>query len=227
MLQYSKNSDGGGNLMVKVYDLSKKLVFDYSKTSFLYSKLKRSCDIFGILIALPIIISLSLVTAVLVKIFIVAQGESVIFTQERIGLNGRVFTIYKFRSMLVNGSDFTQVGDSRINKIGYIIRKYRLDELPQFWNILIGDMSLIGPRPEQVVYVNTYRKQIPNYDLRHKVRPGLTGWAQVMQGYTSDTDGTREKLQYDLYYLKNFGFKMDVVIIWKTILTILTGFGAR
>lgn len=213
--------------MVKVYDLSEKLVFDYSKTSFLYSKLKRSCDIFGILIALPIIISLSLVTAVLVKIFIVAQGESVIFTQERIGLNGRVFTIYKFRSMQVNGTEFTQVGDERINKVGNFIRKYRLDELPQFWNILIGDMSLIGPRPEQVVYVNTYRKQIPNYDLRHKVRPGLTGWAQVMQGYTSDTDGTREKLQYDLYYLKNFGFKMDVVIIWKTILTILTGFGAR
>lgn len=213
--------------MVKVYDLSEKLVFDYSKTSFLYSKLKRSCDIFGILIALPIIISLSLVTAVLVKIFIVAQGESVIFTQERIGLNGRVFTIYKFRSMQVNGTEFTQVGDERINKVGNFIRKYRLDELPQFWNILIGDMSLIGPRPEQVVYVNTYRKQIPNYELRHSVRPGLTGWAQVMQGYTSDTDGTREKLQYDLYYLKNFGFKMDVVIVWKTILVILTGFGAR
>lgn len=213
--------------MVKVYDLSKKLVFDYSKTSFLYSKLKRSCDIFGILIALPIIISLSLVTAVLVKIFIVAQGESVIFTQERIGLNGRVFTIYKFRSMQVNGTEFTQVGDERINKVGNFIRKYRLDELPQFWNILIGDMSLIGPRPEQVVYVNTYRKQIPNYDLRHKVRPGLTGWAQVMQGYTSDTDGTREKLQYDLYYLKHFSVKLDLLIIWKTILTILTGFGAR
>lgn len=213
--------------MVKVYDLSEKLVFDYSKTSFLYSKLKRSCDIFGILIALPIIISLSLVTAVLVKIFIVAQGESVIFTQERIGLNGRVFTIYKFRSMQVNGTEFTQVGDERINKVGNFIRKYRLDELPQFWNILIGDMSLIGPRPEQVVYVNTYRKQIPNYELRHSVRPGLTGWAQVMQGYTSDTDGTREKLQYDLYYLKHFSVKLDLLIIWKTILTILTGFGAR
>lgn len=201
--------------------------WDTLHLSFFYVIVKRILDIVGALLCLPVVLPFSLVTILLVKIFIVPKGESPIFVQKRIGLHGRVFTIYKFRSMLVNGSDFTQVGDSRINKIGYIIRKYRLDELPQFWNILIGDMSLIGPRPEQVVYVNTYRKQIPNYDLRHKVRPGLTGWAQVMQGYTSDTDGTREKLQYDLYYLKNFGFKMDVVIIWKTILTILTGFGAR
>lgn len=212
--------------MVKIHDTSEELLLN-TKKSVYYSIAKRVLDILGILIFLPVILSISLIIAAFVKILIVDQGESVIFTQERVGLNGRVFTIYKFRSMLVNDSDFTQVDDSRVNKIGKIIRKYRLDELPQFWNILIGDMSLIGPRPEQVVYVNTYRKQIPNYELRHRVRPGLTGWAQVMQGYTSDTDATREKLQYDLYYLKNFGFKMDVVIVWKTILVILTGFGAR
>lgn len=212
--------------MVKIHDTSEEFLLNTKKGVY-YSIAKRALDILGILIFLPVILSISLIIAAFVKIFIVDQGESVIFTQERVGLNGRVFTIYKFRSMLVNDSDFTQVDDSRVNKIGKIIRKYRLDELPQFWNILIGDMSLIGPRPEQVVYVNTYRKQIPNYELRHRVRPGLTGWAQVMQGYTSDTDGTREKLQYDLYYLKNFGFKMDVVIVWKTILVILTGFGAR
>lgn len=201
--------------------------WDTLHLSFFYVIVKRILDIVGALLCLPVVLPFSLVTILLVKIFIVPKGESPIFVQKRIGLHGRIFTIYKFRSMQVNGTEFTQVGDERINKVGNFIRKYRLDELPQFWNILIGDMSLIGPRPEQVVYVNTYRKQIPNYELRHSVRPGLTGWAQVMQGYTSDTDGTREKLQYDLYYLKNFGFKMDVVIVWKTILVILTGFGAR
>ena len=119
------------------------------------------------------------------------------------------------------------VGDMRITKFGHFIRKTRIDELPQFLNILKGDMSLIGPRPEQLSFVEQFNESIPFYRYRHIVRPGLSGWAQVMQGYASDEDETRVKLEYDFYYIKNFSLALDLLIILKTIQTILTGFGAR
>ena len=111
--------------------------------------------------------------------------------------------------------------------MGKFIRKTRLDELPQFWNILRGDMSLIGPRPEQRVFVEQFNQRIPFYNYRHIVKPGLSGWAQVTQGYAGNEDETQIKLEHDFYYIKHFSLSLDILIIFKTIKTILTGFGAR
>ena len=120
-----------------------------------------------------------------------------------------------------------QLGDSRVTRIGNIIRKTRIDELPQFWNILKGDMSLIGPRPEQKVFVDQFIQEIPFYDYRHIVRPGISGWAQVTHGYAADTEQTQIKIEHDFYYIKHFSFSLDVLILFKTLKTMLTGFGAR
>ena len=126
-----------------------------------------------------------------------------------------------------NGSQFAQAGDMRVTRLGRFIRKMRIDELPQLWNVLRGDMSLIGPRPEQVVFVKEFEKTIPNYNNRHAVLPGITGLAQIKQGYVDDAEGTRTKLQYDLYYIDNLSFFMDMHIVFKTLYTMATGFGAR
>jgi lipopolysaccharide/colanic/teichoic acid biosynthesis glycosyltransferase len=125
-----------------------------------------------------------------------------------------------------DGAKFAGSGDARITKVGKIIRKFRLDELPQFWNVFKGDMSLVGPRPEQVVFAAQFSREIPNYNYRHLVRPGITGWAQVHQGYT-EAGETSEKLEFDLYYVKYLSFWLDVLIGFKTIWTVFTGFGAR
>ena len=126
-----------------------------------------------------------------------------------------------------DGAKFAQTNDERITKIGKFIRQTRIDELPQFFNILKGDMSLIGPRPEQKVFVEQFEQAIPFYNYRHIVKPGLSGWAQVTQGYASDTEETQVKIEYDFYYIKNFSFLLDLVTIAKTIRIIMTGFGAR
>ncbi|MCX7850945.1 sugar transferase, partial [Thermus sp.] len=126
-----------------------------------------------------------------------------------------------------NGPRFAQVGDARVTRVGAILRKYRLDEIPQLWNVIKGDMSLIGPRPEQEAFAKQFAREIPFFETRHFVRPGLTGWAQVVHGYTSDHSGAKEKLAYDLYYVKNFSFWLDLLIIIKTVSVIFRGFGAR
>ncbi|WP_305843502.1 sugar transferase [Photobacterium leiognathi] len=153
------------------------------------------------------------------------------FIQERVGQGGKVFRIYKFRSMTVKeaGAEdkFATQEQARVTKVGKIIRKVRIDELPQFFNVLKGDMSLIGPRPEQDSFVKQFEQEIPFYGYRHMVKPGITGWAQVVQGYADDTESTTEKLAFDLYYIKNLSFWLDVNIVFKTIRTMLTGFGAK
>jgi len=126
-----------------------------------------------------------------------------------------------------SGAQFAQANDMRVTRVGKFIRKTRIDELPQFFNILKGDMSLIGPRPEQRTFVEQFEKEIPFYAYRHVVRPGITGWAQVTQGYAADADETRIKLEHDFYYIKNFSLWLDILIVLKTIRTMLTGFGAR
>ena len=156
---------------------------------------------------------------------------SELFVQNRVGQGGREFKIYKFRSMAADseadGAKLAQVGDSRITRVGSFIRKTRLDELPQFFNILKGDMSLIGPRPEQKYFVERFEQSIPFYGYRHIVKPGLSGWAQVTQGYAGNEDETQVKLEHDFYYIKHFSLSLDILIIFKTVKTILTGFGAR
>lgn len=193
-----------------------------------YVVVKRILDIILILITLPISIPLMLLTALAIKL---ESKGNVLFIQNRIGQGGREFKIYKFRSMSMNseqdGAKLAQVGDARVTRVGKFIRKTRLDELPQFFNILRGDMSLIGPRPEQKVFVEQFNQSIPFYNYRHIVKPGLSGWAQVTQGYAGDANETQIKLEHDFYYIKHFSLSLDILIIFKTIKTIATGFGAR
>lgn len=193
-----------------------------------YMLVKRLLDILCVLAALPFALPLMLLTAIAIRL---ESSGNVLFVQNRVGQGGREFKIYKFRSMRTdseqNGAQLAQVGDSRITRVGSFIRKTRLDELPQFFNILKGDMSLIGPRPEQKVFVEQFEKSIPFYQYRHIVKPGLSGWAQVTQGYAGNTDETQVKIEHDFYYIKHFSFSLDVLIMFKTVKIILTGFGAR
>jgi len=193
-----------------------------------YVLFKRVLDLALIVIFSPIIIPLMLVTAVIIKL---ESKGPIFFWQQRVGLHGKSFNMLKFRSMTIDsedaGSQFAQNDDKRVTSFGRIIRKMRIDEIPQLWNIIRGDMSLIGPRPEQVSFVEKFEKTIPRYSSRHIVRPGITGLAQVEQGYVDDENGTRTKLIYDLHYIENLSFKMDMKIIGKTIYTMATGFGAR
>ena len=151
-----------------------------------------------------------------------------IYTQNRVGLNGRIFKIYKLRSMYIDaekdGAKWASENDERITKVGRIIRKTRIDELPQLFNILKRDMSIIGPRPERPELIKDFIKYIPDFNDRLLVKPGITGWAQVNGGYSLTP---KEKLELDKYYIQNRGFKLDLLIIVKTIIVIFTRNGAR
>jgi lipopolysaccharide/colanic/teichoic acid biosynthesis glycosyltransferase len=189
---------------------------------------KRFFDILFTVITAPLWIPIGLVVAGYV---LVADSGRAIFKQERVGLGGRVFTMYKFRTMdndaESDGARFAVERDPRLIPGGSFLRKSRLDEIPQLWNVIRGDMSLVGPRAEQVPFVAEFRRQIPFYDHRHMVRPGITGWAQVNYGYADDEADTVEKLTYDLHYIKHMSPVMDLRIFWKSIWTVLTGDGAR
>ena len=193
-----------------------------------YLDKKRVLDLLVIAVVLPFVAVIMAVTAVVIKL---ESSGSVFFWQKRVGMDGKTFNMMKFRSMTsdseAKGSQFAQSNDMRVTRVGKFIRKFRIDELPQLWNVVKGDMSIIGPRPEQESFVSEFNKTIPNYSLRHTVRPGITGLAQTEQGYVADADGTVTKLKYDLYYIKNLSFMTDVQITLKTVYTILTGFGAR
>ena len=194
----------------------------------LFAPFKRLIDI---IISASLLASLSpLMLLTIIAIRLESSGAA-FYSQKRVGQGGVPFTIFKFRSMTQADknaqSAFATDDEYRITRIGSIIRRSRIDELPQLWNVLRGDMSLVGPRPEQVYFVDQFLKDIPSYGLRHLVRPGITGWAQVMQGYAADTESTAEKLSYDLFYIKQSGLAMDLLIIIRTLKTILTGFGSR
>jgi lipopolysaccharide/colanic/teichoic acid biosynthesis glycosyltransferase len=159
--------------------------------------------------------------ALLVKL---SSKGLIFFVQERVGKNGKLFKVYKYRTMKggTPTNTWTSVSDPRITKIGRFLRMSRLDELPQFINLLKGNISLVGPRPEQPHLVQNLKGQIPFYDERHLVKPGITGWAQINNIYAGNTEETKLKLQYDLYYIKNRGFLFDLEIILKTIYYIFT-----
>ena len=155
----------------------------------------------------------------------------VIYAQKRVGLRGREFTVYKFRSMTVdaekNGAVWASAHDARVTRVGRILRKLRIDELPQLWNVLRGDMSFIGPRPERMEFVRRLERVIPFYWVRHSVKPGLTGWAQVCFPYGASEEDARIKLEYDLYYIKNMSLLLDLNILFKTVGVVLFPRGAR
>ena len=193
-----------------------------------YPAIKRAVDIILVLLSLPLVAPIMVGAAIWIKL---DSPGSILFIQERMGQGGKPFRMIKFRTMRTdaerNGAMFARDGDSRVTKIGRWFRKFRIDELPQFWNVLKGEMSLIGPRPEQVPFARQFADEIPYYSYRHLVKPGITGWAQVTHGYAAGKNETREKLEYDLYYIKHFSFWLDLIIILKTIRTIFTGFGAK
>ena len=195
---------------------------------FLFGPLKRLMDMGAVLLLAPVALPVMLVTALCIRLD--SPGPA-LFRQERVGQGNRVFTMLKFRSMRNDPVDttarFAQDGDPRITRVGRFIRRYRIDELPQLWNILRGDMSLVGPRPEQVAFVERFEKAIDFYALRHFVRPGVTGWAQIGSGYASDEKGTVEKLEHDFYYVKYRSLPLDLYILYRTVKTVLTGHGAR
>jgi exopolysaccharide biosynthesis polyprenyl glycosylphosphotransferase len=169
-----------------------------------------------------------LLTAIAVKL---ESPGAVLYHQVRVGLNGRHFRIYKFRSMRQdaekNGAVWAQKNDARVTKVGAFIRNTRLDELPQLYNVLAGSMSFVGPRPERPEFVTDLSQQIPFYDTRHKVKPGLMGWAQLKYPYGASVEDAKNKLQYDLYYTKNHSFLMDMLIMIQTVEIILLGKGVH
>lgn len=188
--------------------------------------IKRVCDIIISAITLVLISPIFLILAILIKRD--SKGP-VIYKQKRIGLHKIPFYIYKFRSMRVdaevNGPTLSTLDDPRITKIGKIMRKYRLDELPQFWNVLKGDMSLVGPRPEREFYIKQIITKAPYYSLIHQVRPGITSWGMVKFGYASTVDEMISRLKYDLLYIENVSFAVDLKILFYTVHTVFTGKG--
>ena len=178
----------------------------------------------GAILSLPIV----LLTAVLIKL---ESRGPVFYKQDRVGKNGRTFVLTKFRSMRVDaeqdGPVWASKGDSRTTRVGRVIRKVRIDEIPQFWNILRGEMSFVGPRPERPHFVAQLAEEIPFYEQRHLIAPGLTGWAQIKYPYGASIEDARQKLQYDLFYIKNQGLILDAIIIFETIKIILFGRGAQ
>ena len=187
--------------------------------------------VFDAVCSLLLLLVFSIPMALMVVVIKLETTGPAIFAQQRIGLGGVSFTMYKFRSMVNDaergGAQFAAKGDKRLTRVGKFIRKFRIDELPQLYNVLRGDMSLIGPRPEQKNLLDELVEEIPLFPFRHSVRPGITGWAQVCQGYAYDVDSSSEKITYDLFYIKNLSFLLDMTIIVRTIRIMLTGFGSR
>ena len=193
-----------------------------------FAPVKRIIDIILVLLTLPLWILLAAITWVVVKID--SRGPA-LYRQARVGRNGDTFTLVKFRTMIndaeADGPQFASMNDPRITRAGWFLRRSRLDEIPQLWTVLMGDLSLVGPRPERPVFVEQYSATIPFYDSRLLIRPGITGWAQVHYGYADGDADTVEKLTYDLYYVKHSSIWLDIHIFGKSIWTVLTGFGAR
>jgi sugar transferase (PEP-CTERM system associated) len=185
-------------------------------------KLKRVIDIFLAIVLIVVLMPIFLLTACLI---VIDSRGPVFYSQARKGLNDKVFYVHKFRSMDVDaekeGAKWAEDNDPRVTRVGKFIRKARIDELPQLWNVLKGEMSFIGPRPERPEFIHQLEKEIPYYDLRHLVMPGITGWAQVMYPYGASVEDAREKLQYDLFYIKNFSLLLDFVILMKTLRIVL------
>lgn len=191
-----------------------------------YLVIRRAIELALTILTLPLLLPILAVVAIVVR---ATSAGPVLFVQPRVGRRGRVFRMVKFRTMYhgAAGPSFTETSDPRVTSVGHFLRRSRLDELPQLFNILRGDMSWVGPRPEAFELDQKYVREIPHFALRGIVRPGVTGWAQINQGYAHEGDAMRLKLEYDLYYLKHCSLWLDVVIVLRTFAVVVAGTGAR
>lgn len=199
--------------------------FNCSQSSLLIKRvLDLTLAVMGLLITLPV----SFVTALLIRF---ESPGPVFYKQERVGERGDVFSILKFRSMRQdaekNGAVWAMQNDDRVTRVGQFIRKVRIDEIPQMWNVMLGQMSFVGPRPERPVFVKQLEEKLPYYSLRHSVKPGITGWAQVCYPYGASEEDALRKLEYDLYYIKHQSIFLDLLVIFRTVKTVLFQKGAR
>jgi len=198
-------------------------------TGWFRALIKRIFDIICATILIVLTLPVMLITAILI---VLEDGFPILYFQERVGQNGRLFNVVKFRSM---GTDAEKDGkprwasakDDRVTRVGRVIRKVRIDELPQLFSVLTGAMSMVGPRPERPFFVNKLTQEIPYYAIRHSVKPGVTGWAQVRYQYGSSVEDAAEKLQYDLYYVKNHSLLLDIVVMFETIGVVVMRKGAQ
>jgi sugar transferase (PEP-CTERM system associated) len=204
------------------------ILSDGFRKSKLLTAAKRTVDFLAALVGLVVTMPVLVVSALAIWF---ETGSPILFKQERTGMWSRSFQILKFRSMRHdaerNGPSWAKEGDDRITRVGRVIRKLRLDELPQFVNVLRGEMSLVGPRPERPVFCKMLQEEIPMYAQRHSVRPGITGWAQVKYQYGASVEESKTKLEYDLFYIKHMSLVLDVAIIFETVKVLLTGRGAK
>ena len=218
-----------GKLLVEKINPSWLIFSDGFQKSNLSRAIKR---LIGLTLSTVMLICLSpllILVALLIKL---DSSGPILFSQERIGEFGRIFTLYKFRSMRadaekLSGPVWASEDDPRITRVGRIIRKLRIDELPQLWNVFKGDMSFVGPRPERQFFIDKLRKIIPYYNERLSVKPGVTGWAQIMYPYGATEKDALKKLEYDLYYIKNMSIAFDLIVIFHTVKIVLLGRGAR
>ena len=191
--------------------------------------IKRAFDILCATLLILLSLPIMLVAAILI---LIESGSPIFYLQERVGLNGRLFNVVKFRSMRTDAEKdgkprWASAGDDRVTRVGRVIRKLRIDELPQLFSVLGGDMSLVGPRPERPFFVDKLTQEMPYYAVRQSVKPGLTGWAQVRYHYGASIEDSAEKLQYDLYYVKNHSLFLDIVVLFETVGVVLMGKGAQ
>jgi exopolysaccharide biosynthesis polyprenyl glycosylphosphotransferase len=192
--------------------------------------IKRVFDILAAFGLLFVLWPVMLLTAIAIRLFDGIRRPA-LYRQTRVGLNGTVFEVIKFRTMPENAEDagavWADYKDKRATRLGRILRSTRIDELPQLFNVLRGEMSMVGPRPERPVFVEQLDTHLPYYSQRHQIKPGITGWAQLCYPYGASVEDAKEKLQYDLYYVKNHSILLDMIILLKTVEVVLVGEGAR
>jgi sugar transferase (PEP-CTERM system associated) len=187
--------------------------------------------VFSTLLALALCLVTAPFIPIIALIVKLSSPGPVLYRQQRVGLRGKAFTCYKFRTMRqdaeAGGAKWATDDDPRITRTGNFMRRTRMDEIPQFWNVLRGDMAFVGPRPERPEFVEKLTREIPYYYLRHMARPGITGWAQVNYGYGSSVEESKEKLRYDLYYIRNISLTLDLLIAFYTVRAVMVGRGVR
>lgn len=220
--------DLAGKLSVENLHPSSLIFSDGFKSTAISRKVKRCLDVVASILGLTLSAPLSLLVALAIKL---DSPGPILYRQERVGDDGRIFNLLKFRSMRVNAEEkgpvWAKKKDERVTRVGRVIRKLRLDEVPQMINVLRGEMSFVGPRPERPFFVQQLKKEIPYYWQRQTVKPGITGWAQVRYPYGASKEDALEKLKYDLYYIKHMSVFFDILIILETIKTVILGRGSR